>query len=165
MKSYLFFALVFTCLSISLNAFAQSAEVAVGGDVGNPFKITKANFASLKHISIKAKSKDGKEHEYSGVNLYDIITKAESIPGNILRGKYLTKYILVSAADGYQIVIAIPEIYPDFTNNTIILANKMDGKDLPDNAGPFRLIVPLDKKQARSATQVISIDVLTAEKP
>ncbi len=41
----------------------------------------------------------------------------------------------------------------------------MDGKDLPDDAGPFRIIVPLDKKQARSIMRVISIDVLTAEKP
>lgn len=162
MKSFLFLLLFFFSLS---NSFAQNAEVSVGGDVGNPFKITKGNFASLKQITIKAKSKDGKEHEYSGVNLYDIITKAESIPGNILRGKSLTKYILVSATDGYQIVIALPEIDPDFTDNTIILANKMDGKDLPDEAGPFRIIVPLDKKQARSIMRVISIDVLTAEKP
>ncbi len=70
--------------------------------------------------------------------------------------------MLVSAADGYQAVIALPETDPDFTDQTIILANKMDGEELPPNFGPYRLVVPQDKRPARSAMRVTRIEVLDA---
>jgi len=157
--------LLYLIANASLSAMAQSAEVAIGGDVAKPFKINASTFAEMKQVRIKVKSNDGKEHEYTGVTLFDILTKAEAVPNNQLRGKSLTKYVLVSAADGYQVVIALPEIDPAFTDQTVILANKQDGDDLAANYGPYRLIVPRDKKPARSAMRVISIDVLTAKKP
>ena len=148
-----------------LPAMAQTAEVAVGGDVAQPFKLTAATFAQLKQVAVKVKAKDGREHEYTGVTLYDILTKAEAVPNNQLKGKSLTKYILVTAADGYQVVLALPEVDPAYTDQTIILANKQDGEELAANLGPYRLIVPGDKRPARSAMRVVSIDVLTAKKP
>ncbi|WP_454803273.1 molybdopterin-dependent oxidoreductase [Mucilaginibacter phyllosphaerae] len=159
--------LTLVCLlaGLWLPALAQTAGVAIGGDVAKPFQITAATFAQLKQVTVKVKAKDGREHEYTGVALYDILTKAEAVPNNQLKGKSLTKYILVSAADGYQVVLALPEVDPAYTEQTIILANKQDGDDLAANLGPYRLMVPGDKKQARSAMRVISIDVLTAKKP
>jgi DMSO/TMAO reductase YedYZ molybdopterin-dependent catalytic subunit len=152
------------CLT-GYNAHAQTAEVAVGGDVVKPFKITAATFGAMKQATVKVKANDGREHEYTGVPLYDILTTAGAVPNNQLRGKSLTKYVLVTAADGYQVVIALPEIDPAFTDQTVILANKEDGEDLAANFGPYRLIVPRDKKPARSAMRVTNIDVLTAKKP
>ncbi|MBD1394201.1 molybdopterin-dependent oxidoreductase [Mucilaginibacter glaciei] len=157
-------ALICLVSYFAVTASAQNAEVAVGGDVANPFKITAATFAGMKPVSVKAKAKDGLEHEYTGVALYDILTKAGAVPNNQLKGKLLTKYLLVSAADGYQVVVALPEIDPAYTDQVIILANKQDGEDLGANIGPYRLIIPRDKKPARSAMRVISIDVLTAKK-
>ncbi|NCD72062.1 molybdopterin-dependent oxidoreductase [Mucilaginibacter agri] len=149
----------------SVQVYAQTAEVAIGGDVAQPYKLDAATFATLKQVSVKVTANDGREHEYTGISLYDILTKAEAIPNKQLRGKSLTKYALISAADGYQVVIALPEIDPAFTDKVIILANKEDGEDLAANFGPYRLIVPGDKKPARSAMRVVAIDVLTAKKP
>ncbi|GAB2698983.1 hypothetical protein GCM10027037_24250 [Mucilaginibacter koreensis] len=159
--------IIITALSCvtGMSAQAQTAEVAVGGDVAKPFKITADTFGSMKQISVKVKANDGREHEYTGVPLYDILTAAEAIPNKQLRGKSLTKYVLITAADGYQVVIALPEIDPAFTDQTVLLANKEDGEDLAANFGPYRLIVPRDKKPARSAMRVTNIDVLTAKKP
>jgi len=162
MRKYVLTVLAACLLSCVLKA--QTAEVAVGGDVGNPFKVTAATFGTMKIVSVKATEHDGKEHEYSGIPLYDILTQAQAVPNNQLKGRALTKYLLVGAADGYQVVIALPEIDPAFTDQLVILANKEDGEDLPQNIGPFRLIVPRDKKPARSARQVVTIDVLTAKK-
>jgi hypothetical protein len=162
MKKYLL-----TLLTICILAFvvkAQTAEVAIGGDVANPFKVNAASFQSMKTVTVKTTDHEGKEHEYSGILLYDILTTAQAVPNNQLKGKALTKYILVTAADGYQVVIALPEIDPAYTDQMVILANKEDGQDLPANFGPYRLIVPRDKRPARSAMRVISIDVLTAKK-
>jgi DMSO/TMAO reductase YedYZ molybdopterin-dependent catalytic subunit len=157
--------LLYLVANVTVSALAQNAEVTVGGDVVKPFIITAATFSEMKQVSVKVKSNDGKEHEYTGVALFDILTKAETVPNNQLRGKSLTKYVLVSAADGYQVVIALPEIDPAFADQMVVLANKQDGEDLAANYGPYRLIVPRDKKPARSAMRVVSIDVLTAKKP
>jgi len=156
--------LVCAVLVFRPKAKAQSAEVAIGGDVAKPFKVNAAALKSMKSITVKVTDHDGKQHVYKGVPLFDLLTKAQALPNNQLKGKALTKYVLISAADGYQVVIALPEIDPAFTDQTIILANKADGKDLPPNLGPFRLIVPRDKKLARSVRSVTNIDVLTAKK-
>ncbi|WCT10010.1 molybdopterin-dependent oxidoreductase [Mucilaginibacter jinjuensis] len=165
MKNINFFTLVFAFTFIGLMAKAQTAEVAIGGDVTQPYKLNATNFAAMKQVTVKVTANDGREHVYSGVSLYDILTQADAIPNKQLRGKSLTKYVLVSAADGYQVVIALPEVDPAFTDKLIILANKEDGEDLAANFGPYRLIVPGDKKPARSAMRVVAIDVLTAKKP
>ena len=159
--------LILICFSLAITTplFAQTAAVEVGGDVEKSFKITGATFAEFKQVSVKVKTMDGREHEYVGIKLYDLLTKAQAVPNNQLRGKSLSKYILISAADGYQVVIALPEIDPAFTDNAIILANKMDGEDLPANFGPYRLIVPSDKKPARSVMRVTRIDIFTAKQP
>ncbi|TWR27518.1 molybdopterin-dependent oxidoreductase [Mucilaginibacter pallidiroseus] len=159
------FTLLIVSVFLSLAGFAQTSEVVVDGDIATPFKINAASFTSMKVIQLKHNDKEGKEHTYSGISLFDVLTKAGAVPNNQLKGKILTKYLLVSAADGYQVVIALPEIDPAYTDKTIILANQMDGKNLPANAGPFRLIVPGDKKLARSVMRVTSLTVLTAKIP
>ncbi len=156
---------VVSALLFNLSAFAQSSEVSIGGDVEKPFKLNAAGFTAMKQVSVKVTANDGRQHEYTGVLLYDLLSQAGAIPNKQLKGKALTKFVLVTAADGYQIVIALPEIDPAFTDKTIILASKEDGEDLAANFGLYRLVVPGDKKPARSAMRVISIDVLTAKKP
>ncbi len=158
--------LVLTFVVVSaLSVRAQTAEVTVGGDVAKPFKINAANFSQMPQAKVKVKANDGREHEYSGVPLYDILTQAEAVPNKQLRGKALAKYILVTAADGYEVVLALPEIDPAYTDQVVILANTEDGEDLAANFGPYRLIVPRDKRPARSAMRVTAINVLTAKKP
>jgi hypothetical protein len=165
MRNFKITTLTFILVLFTLLVKAQTTEVAIGGDVSQPFKLNAANFAGMKQLTVKVTANDGREHTYSGVSLYDILTQADAIPNKQLRGKSLTKYVLISAADGYQVVIALPEVDPAFTDKTIILANKEDGEDLAANFGPYRLIVPGDKKPARSAMRVVAIDVLTAKKP
>jgi len=165
MRNLLTLSLLILFTGFSGPLLAQTATVVVGGDVTKPFTINAAIFAEMKQVKVTVKSNDGHEHEYSGISLFDILTKAEAVPNNQLRGKSLSKYLLVSAADGYQVVIALPEIDPAFTDKTVILANKQDGEELAANYGPYRLIVPGDKKPARSAMRVTNIDVLTAKKP
>ncbi len=164
-KTLLAGIVIFAASLAGLRAKAQNAEVTISGDVAKPFKITAASFTGMKAAAVKIKDNNGREHEYSGIPLYDILTKAEAVPNNQLHGKALTKYLLITASDGYQVVIALPEIDPAYTDQVVLLANKEDGKDLAPNFGPYRLIVPRDKRPARSARSVVAIDVLTAKKP
>ncbi|MCX2479687.1 molybdopterin-dependent oxidoreductase [Pedobacter sp. MC2016-15] len=153
-------------LLCSLSAVqAQTAEVSVAGSVGKPYNLNAATFSTLKKVDVTVKDHDAKDHHYSGVSLYDIISKAEAVPGNMLKGKTMAKFVLITAADNYQVVLAIPEFDPAFTDRVIVLADKEDGEALAANLGPYRLIVPGDKKPARSVMRVTSIEVLDARKP
>lgn len=144
---------------------AQNADVNIGGSVAKPYKINAAAMSAMKKVEVTVKDHDGNDHHYSGVSLYEIITKAEAMPGNMLKGKTMAKYVLITAADNYQVVLAIPEFDPAFTDRVVVLADKEDGEALAANLGPYRLIVPGDKKPARSVMRVTSIEVLDARKP
>lgn len=159
MKNLFALLLLLTCITLK----AQKPIVRIGGEVGKPYELDKGQLAQMKQVTMKVKSKDNQEFQYTGVALYDILTKAEAFPDARMSARSLTKYILVTAADGYQVVLALAEVDPSITDKTVLLATSMDGEELPANLGPFRLIVTGDKRAARSAMRVVSIDVLTAK--
>ena len=70
--------------------------------------------------------------------------------------------MVVSAADGYKVVFSLAEIDPEFTTQTILLACEVDGKPLEKGDGPFRIVVPNDKKHARWIREVASIEVVVS---
>jgi hypothetical protein len=65
--------------------------------------------------------------------------------------------VRVTGADGYTAVVALAEIAPQFAERPILLAGRMNGAPLPDNA--LRLIVPGDRRGGRSVRDVIRIDI------
>jgi DMSO/TMAO reductase YedYZ molybdopterin-dependent catalytic subunit len=138
----------------------QAPTVSVSGEVVTPLTLTVQDLTSYEKASTKVKDRDGKEHEFTGVALVAILEKAGVTTGTRLRGENLAKYVLVQAADGYEVILSLPEIDPEFTNQTIILATAKDGAPLPSGEGPFRIIVPNDKKQARWVREVRAIKIL-----
>ena len=148
-------------LFIAITVSAQSVKVT--GEVTTPLTIDKAEFQKFKQASVIYKDKAGKDHSYSGVLLADILQKAGVTLGAALRGLNLTKYVLAEAADGYHVIFALVELDKEFTDKQIILADKVDGNALPATEGPFRIIVPDDKKAARSIRQVTGLKVAIAK--
>jgi len=98
---------------------------------------------------VRAKDHDGKEYNYEGVAVIDILQKAGVKFGEALRGKALTTYLLVEAFDGYQAVYSLPELDSSANERLILLADKQDGAAFPANVGPLKIIVPGDKTHAR----------------
>jgi DMSO/TMAO reductase YedYZ molybdopterin-dependent catalytic subunit len=156
-----------TCIAVLLflctfaTAQAQNASVlSVSGEVATPLELKKEDLASYKPITHKVKDRDNKEHEFKGVALIEILEKAGVTTGSKLRGENLAKYVLIKAADGYEVIYSLPEIDPEFTDQVIMVAVEKDGQPLPAGEGPFRMIAPNDKKQARWVREVRSIKVL-----
>jgi hypothetical protein len=58
------------------------------------------------------------------------------------------------------VVFALPELDPGFTDRVILLADKGDGHPLDGKEGPFRIIVPGEKRMARWVRQVTILRVL-----
>lgn len=71
--------------------------------------------------------------------------------------------VAITGRDGYQAVLALGEIAPEFEGKQVILAERMDGKTLgPDH---LRVVVPLDKRGGRSVRDVVRIEVSAAPAP
>ena len=81
--------------------------------------------------------------------------------GEKFRGAALALVVRVRAADGYVVVFSLAEFDPAFREQTILLADHMDGAPLPATAGPLRLVCPGDKRPARSIRQVLSMEVIS----
>lgn len=154
-------AIILLTTGSSLNLFAQApdASVKINGEVTNPFDLKLSEIQQFKQVEVKRADKDGKNHSYTGPSIYDILQKAGATLGKDLRGKNLTKYVLINASDGYQVVFALAELDPEFADRQIILATTIDDEPLGPHDGPFRVIVQNEKKPARCIRQVTSIKV------
>ena len=137
--------------------------VTVEGEVLKSLKLSVSDIANLKQTEVSAKDHGGQSRTFKGVALVDILSAAGVTLGSQLRGKNLLKYVIVKAADSYEVVFSLPEIDPEFSSQTILLAYKIDGEDLAKGDGPFRMVVPNDKKHARWVRDVISIGVVIAK--
>jgi DMSO/TMAO reductase YedYZ molybdopterin-dependent catalytic subunit len=140
--------------------------LAISGDVASPFSLTKADLAKMPRTSVTVKAEGNEEGDttYEGVLLYDILMQAGAPLGKQLMGKALASYVLAEARDGYQVVYTLTELDPSFTGNKIIVADTINGKPLFQYQGPFRLVVPGEKKAARSIRMLEKISVVRLRK-
>lgn len=134
----------------------------VGGEVAHPLKLSAADLAKLPRQTVSAKDHDGKTATFEGVALIEILRLAGVEFGEKLRGKNLALFLVVDAADGYRAVFALPELDPAFTEQTIILAERRDGKALSEAEGQWRIVVPNEKRPARWVRQVVTLTLRRA---
>ncbi len=137
----------------------SSILLEVQGEVAHPLSWTATEFAKLPRQSVRAKGHDGVESQYQGVSLIEALARAGVPSGKELRGKALSLFVVVEAADGYRAVYALAELDPEFTDRVILVADRRDDKPLPAHSGPLQVIVPGEKKHARWVRQVIRIKV------
>jgi DMSO/TMAO reductase YedYZ molybdopterin-dependent catalytic subunit len=95
--------------------------------------------------------------KFEGVGLKLLLEKAGVGFGESLRGKRLASCLVVEAADGYRIVMAWPELDPAFNEKEVLLAFLQDGKALDDKHGPYRLVIPNEKRMARWVKRVTTL--------
>lgn len=151
-------------LSFLLVSVASAQTVLkISGEVSKPLHLQAADLKVMPHVEVKATDRDGQEHRYSGVPVIALLRKAGVTVGGQLRGENLVKYVLVRAADGYEVLFALPELDPEFSARTIILAESVDGAALPAGTGPYRLVVPEEKKPARWIREVREIEIRFAK--
>jgi hypothetical protein len=118
-----------------------------------------ADLAKLPAKEVEASDHETK-HRYSGVLVRDILGLLGAPSGDSLRGKSLTLVVRVTGNDNYAVVFALAEFDPGFSDRTIILADQQDSQPLPENAAPFRIVIPGDTHPARWVRQVKSIEII-----
>jgi len=142
------------------SAFAQTAPaptITLKTLSGETVHLASADFKNRIHV--KTTDHDGKAHDYEGVSLHDVLAEHGAPAGKDFRGKELADYVLLEASDGYRVILALAEIDPDLGGAQAIIADKVDGAPLGPHDGPYRLVVPNDKRPARWIRMLTSITV------
>jgi DMSO/TMAO reductase YedYZ molybdopterin-dependent catalytic subunit len=147
-----------------LPAQPVTAALTITGDIPATLTLKPDDLAALPRESATFTEEGGSKIVYEGVPLREILTKAGAPLGKDLRGKNLASYILAKAHDGYQVVFTLAELDPQFANESVLIADKRDGKPLPERQGPLRLVCASDKEGARSVRMLETIEVVRLRK-
>lgn len=141
---------------------SQSIRLLVDGKA--PVVLDRASLSALPRASVTASAHHEPPSQWQGVALEDILRKANVPSGEQLRGKAMTTLVRITASDHYQVVFTLAELDPMLGNTQVILADTQDGHPL-NEGGPFRLIVPGDKRPARWIRSVATIEVAQSAAP
>lgn len=140
------------------SAAAQTIELR--GEFDTPFVLDREALRAMART--KASANDhGRQGLWEGVHLRDVLTRAGAPLGEKLRGAATTMVVVIGAADGYRSVFALAEFDPAFGNLDAVLADTRDGHALDAAEGPYRLVLPTHKRQARSVRQITWIALQT----
>ena len=140
-------------------ALLQCQQLTVENETGKQTQLTRADVEALPHIKVTTRA----AATFEGVALGTLLAKAGVGLGETLRGKRMASCLLVEAADGYRAVIALPELDPAFTDKQIVLAFLKDGKPLDDKEGPYRIVIPDEKRMARWVRQVTTLKIVDVQ--
>jgi len=142
-----------------LAALAQCQQLTVQNQTEKQVVLARADIEALPHVKVTT-SASGASATFEGVALEAVLEKAGVEFGQTLKGKRLASCLLVEAADGYRVALALPEIDPAFTDKQVILAFSKDGKPLDEKEGPYRIVIPDEKRMARWVRQVTTLKIV-----
>src|SRR5215471_16988479 len=149
-------------LILFASSILQCQQLIVETDTGKQ-TLSRADVDALPHVKVTASEHSSPPATFEGVSLKSVLEKAGVSFGESMKGKQLARCLLVEAADGYRTVIALPELDPAFTDKQVVLAFLRDGKPLSDKEGPFRIVIPDEKRMARWVRQVTSLKIVEVQ--
>jgi DMSO/TMAO reductase YedYZ molybdopterin-dependent catalytic subunit len=133
------------------------------GLFAQPGSLTLADLQALPTETIEtpfiSDAGDEVQHAYTGVRLWNVLQLAGLTLDTEQPEDSLHKYIVLTAKDGYVVVIALAEIDPSFGARPYLLAWMEDGEMLSGDRNPIRLVVPGDRTEGRNIWGIASIEV------
>ncbi len=157
---------IMVMLAAAVSGSAQVAKIRISGSGIDTAEMTAADLAKMPRLAVDVREPHtGEMQHYEGVRLSDLLLKAGVPLGQNLRGQALGTCVVARASDGYAVVYSLAELDPAMTDNQIIVADKMNGKALAPKQGPFRVVVPGDKRPARWVRMVSEFEVTNPLSP
>jgi DMSO/TMAO reductase YedYZ molybdopterin-dependent catalytic subunit len=142
---------------------AGGAELKISGAVTTPLDLTVADLKKMPRKTLTVVNPHDKKTEvYEGVALEELLRRAGLPQGENLRGAAMATYVLAEAADGYRVVFSLAELDSGILDSEVIVADTMDGAPLGANQGPFRIVVPHEKRPARWVRMLKTLTVVRA---
>jgi len=137
----------------------------VSNEKGKTTTFTAEAIAKLPRQTMKTTDRSGTQATYEGTSLAEVLRAAGVTLGKELKGPLLTNCVVVQATDNYKVVFSLPELDAASTDQVVLLADRKDGKALDDKEGPYRLVVPHDKRPMRWVRQVTRISIQGVTEP
>jgi molybdopterin-dependent oxidoreductase-like protein protein len=156
--------LVFAAVLFAAPRLVAQAPAGAGLELrglGRARSVTMQEISALpqREVTVSAHNVQG---TFRGPRLIDVLWLVGAPSGDSIRGPRLADYVLVEAADGYRVVFALAELDSAFRADVPLLATQRGGAALPANEGPFRIILPGERRPARWIRQVRRITLLRA---
>ena len=126
---------------------------------GTSRTVSAADLQKLSRDTASMVFHDAAPLTYQGVSLAGLL-RTVGVRTDSLRGPGLATRLVIEASDGYQVVLTLADLDPSLGGRRILLADRVDGKALPADEAPWRLIVTGDQRPSRSARQVVTIRVV-----
>ena len=161
MRNRLFFPAVFFALMLQA-ALVRSQQLTIHTETGKQAVLARADIEALPRVKVTTAA-SGMSATFEGVPLKAVLEKAGVRFGETLKGKRMASCLLVEASDGYHVVIALPEIDPAFSDKQVVLTFLRDGKPLDDKEGPYRIVIPDEKRMARWVRQVTTLKIVDVQ--
>jgi hypothetical protein len=143
-------------------ALASCQQLTVQNQSGKQTVLARADIEALPRVKVTAGA-SGSSAAFEGVPLKALLERAGVGFGEAMKGKWMASGLLVEAADGYRVLIALPEIDPAFTDKQVVLAFLKDGKPLDAKEGPYRIVIPDEKRMARWVRQVTLLKIVDVQ--
>jgi hypothetical protein len=161
MRNRLFLSSLLLTLMLQ-SAVVRSQQLIIQADTGKQTQLTRADVEALPRVKVTGGG-SGRSAIFEGASLKAVLERGGVEFGEALKGKRLASCLLVEAADGYRVVIALPEIDTAFTDKQTVLAFLKDGSPLDDKEGPYRIVIPDEKRMARWVRQVTALKIVNVQ--
>ena len=138
---------------------ASGQQLTIRVESGKQTILTRADIDALPRVKITIGT-SGMSTTFEGVRLKAVLERGGVGFGETMKGQRLASCLLVEAADGYRVVIALPEIDEAFGDKQFVLAFLKNGKPLDDKEGPYRILIPDEKRMARWVRQVTTLNIV-----
>jgi hypothetical protein len=148
-----------SCDVHSACAAGPPPSLSIVDEQGTEHTVSAADLAKLPRVTTKVTGHDIQPAEYGGVRLSELLQSKGVVLGKELRGPRVANYLLFEAEDGYRVVLALAEVDPATTDKLVLLADQKNGAALPDKEGPWRLIMPDEKRPVRWIRMIKRISV------
>jgi|SRR5215472_8222914 len=142
---------------------AQCQQLIVQTELGKQVVLNRVDLEALPHVRVSATEHSSAPANFEGVTVKSVLEKAGITFGESMKGKRMTTCLVVEAADGYRVVIALPELDPAFTDKQTVLAFSREGKPLGEKEGPYRIVIPDEKRMARWVRQVTTLEIVDVQ--
>lgn len=136
--------------------------IAISGLVDHPGSLSVTDLQRLptETVAVTYQGHDGEErHTFTGVRLFALLDRVGVTAAPDERNPLLHRYLIVTANDGYQVLLSGGELDPNFGDAPILLAWQQDGRRLTGEDGPLRLVVPGDIHGGRYVHGIVQIEV------
>jgi hypothetical protein len=113
-------------------------------------------------IELPAKN-DSATRKYEGVSLWRILDKAGLSSGKMKPKEIVKRYLVAQGADGFKVVFSLAELDTAFTHKEVLLADKVNGKELAADRGPYQLIAQDELRPTRNCYKIVKLTVYEAD--